>query len=151
MAKEIERKFLVSSSDYRKLATGALEMEQGYLSTLPKATVRVRICGDHAYITIKGLNNGAERSEWEYNIPVADARHMLRECSVSTIIKKTRYIVPSENGLVWEVDEFHAAHEGLVLAEIEIPTIDYPVNIPSFIGEEVTGDPRYYNSSLASV
>lgn len=151
MAKEIERKFLVNSPDYRQAAVKAIEMEQGYLSTLPKATVRVRISGERAFITVKGLNHGAERNEWEYEIPVSDARNMLEECSVSTIIKKTRYIVPAENGLKWEVDEFHGTHQGLVLAEIELPCADYSVNIPPYIGEEVTGDSRYYNSTLASV
>lgn len=151
MAKEIERKFLVNGSDYRREAVRSTDMEQGYLSTLPKATVRVRISGERAFITVKGLNNGAERNEWEYEIPAEDARQILQECSVSTIIKKTRYIVPAENGLSWEVDEFHGAHEGLVLAEIELPSADYPVALPRFIGEEVTGDPRYYNSTLASV
>lgn len=151
MAKEIERKFLVNGSAYRHAAVKTIEMEQGYLSTLPKATVRVRICVESAYITVKGLNHGSERSEWEYAVPVSDARNMLQECCVSTIIKKTRYIVPAASGMAWEIDEFHGAHEGLVLAEIELPSADSPVIIPPFIGEEVTGDPRYYNSTLASV
>lgn len=124
---------------------------QGYLSVDPEATVRVRIAGDKAYLTVKGRNSGASRSEWEYQIPVSEASEMLITCSRSRLIEKVRYIVPAENGLMWEIDEFRGALDGLVVAEIEIPSEDTDIVLPAFIGREVTGDPKYYNSSLAAV
>jgi len=151
MSKEIERKFLVSCSDYRNLAVGKKEMVQGYLSVDPDATVRVRIVDDKAFITIKSRNKGAVRNEWEYSVPAEEARQMLRTCCKSRLIEKTRYLVDANDGLQWEIDEFHGTLDGLVVAEIELPTEDYPVIVPDFIGEEVTGNPRYYNSTLASL
>ncbi len=147
MAKEIERKFLVMNSKYKELATDSCDMAQGYLSTDIDATVRVRISGDGALITVKSRNRGAVRDEWEYAIPVDDARQMLAICK-GNVIEKTRYYVP-EGELTWEIDEFHGVHSGLVVAEIELPDADYPVTFPSFVGKEVTGDPRYYNSTLS--
>ncbi len=150
MSKEIERKFLVRDSSYRNIAVAQKSIAQGYLSTDPDATVRVRISDDKAYLTVKSRNKGATRNEWEYPISPIDARQMLEACSKSRIIEKTRYIVPGSNGLKWEIDEFHGVLEGLVLAEIELPTEDAPFDIPEFIDREVTGDPKYYNSSLAT-
>lgn len=147
MAKEIERKFLVKNSTFRELSTTAICMKQGYLSRLPEATVRVRIAGDKAFLTVKGKNDGAVRDEWEYSIPVADAEGMLERCAQGSVISKTRYIVP-EGAYNWEVDEFHGSHEGLVVAEIELPHPDATFGRPDFIGEEVTGNPSYYNSNL---
>lgn len=124
---------------------------QGYLSTLKEATVRVRLVGsdgaEHGYLTVKGVNRGAVRGEWEYEIPVSDARQLL-ELSQSRIIDKMRYVVPYA-GMAWEVDEFGGDHAGLVLAEVEMPTVDTEVVLPPFVGDEVTGDARYYNSTLA--
>lgn len=146
MGLEIERKFLVKSTDYRKLASSAKVIKQGYLSTDPKATVRVRIADTSAFITVKGLTTGATRGEWEYAIPLDDAEKMLRLCT--SVLCKTRYLVP-EPPYVWEVDEFGGKLSGLVVAEIELPSEQATFTIPAFIGREVTGDPRYYNSSLS--
>lgn len=148
MAKEIERKFLVGDESYKALATENIEIRQGYLSTDPEATVRVRIAGDKAFLTVKGRNRGAVRNEWEYPVPASDAIAMLTCCGGRTV-EKTRWIVPAENGLKWEVDEFHGRHEGLVVAEIELPAEDTPFVRPAFVGREVTGEPQYYNSALS--
>ena len=151
MAKEIERKFLVCGTEYRTQAEARYEIMQGYLSADPDATVRVRIAGDNAFITVKSRNSGAVRNEWEYPVPAADAREMLRVCNRGRLIEKTRYIVSAGNGLRWEVDEFHGALDGLVVAEIELPSEDTVFGLPAFVGEEVTGDAHYYNSSLAAL
>lgn len=147
MAKEIERKFLVKDDTYKALATRSCVMAQGYLSTDIDATVRVRLSGDNAWLTVKSRNRGAVRDEWEYAIPESDARQMLRICK-GKVIEKTRYYVPAGD-LTWEVDEYHGVHDGLVVTEIELPSADHPVTLPPFIGEEVTGDSRYYNSTLS--
>lgn len=144
MAHEIERKFLVTATSYRELATKAVNLEQAYLSRFPAATVRLRIVGDDkAYLTIKAANHGVVREEWEYEIPVADARHMLDTLPVSARLSKTRYYVGP-----WEVDEFHGRLAGLTVAEIELDSADSPVPDCGFIGREVSDDHRYYNSSL---
>lgn len=148
MAKEIERKFLVGDESYKALATENIEIRQGYLSTDPEATVRVRVAGDKAFLTVKGRNRGAVRNEWEYPVPASDAITMLTCCGGRTV-EKTRWIVPAEKGLKWEVDEFHGRHEGLVVAEIELPAEDTPFVRPAFVGREVTGEPQYYNSALS--
>lgn len=149
MAKEIERKFLVKTTNYRDFANEKHSIKQGYLSTRKEATVRVRINNQSAFITIKGISNGATRDEWEYSIPESDAVEMLK-LSQGVIIEKTRYIVEYE-GYVWEVDEFHGVHEGLVIAEIELNDEKETFPIPPFIGEEVTGNVAYYNSTLARI
>lgn len=150
MAKEIERKFLVKDSAYRAIATTKYHIVQGYLNADPDATVRIRISDRQAFITVKSRNRGAERHEWEYPIPVGDAHQMLSLCRVSGVIDKTRYIVEASAGLRWEIDEFHGKLQGLVVAEIELPQADMAFELPDFVGREVTDDPRYYNSSLAS-
>ena len=151
MSKEIERKYLVCGSSYRHQAIQKKDMMQGYLSLDPDATVRIRIVGDKAFITIKSRNIGAVRNEWEYPVPVEEAKEMLRSCCKSRLIEKTRYIVEAPHNLKWEIDEFHGSLDGLVIAEIELPDEDFEVALPDFIGEDVTGNPRYYNSSLASL
>lgn len=149
MAIETERKFLVKDQSFMALACEAKEMVQGYLSTDADATVRVRIAGDCARLTVKSRNRGASRNEWEYGIPATEAREMMERCCGRRKLEKTRYIVPARpEGLCWEVDVFHGPLEGLIVAEIELPTEDTVFEKPSFIGEEVTGDPRYYNSAL---
>lgn len=145
MAKEIERKFLVKDTSYRRLAQRHTEIRQAYLSDNPDATVRLRIRGDKAYLTVKSRNNGIERGEWEYEIPVSDAVEMMGQCRCTDAIEKTRWEVGR-----WEVDEFHGTLEGLAIAEIELDNSEEAIVIPEFIGREVTGDPRYYNSVLAS-
>ena len=147
MAKEIERKFLVKNSSFMDISDSRRDIKQGYISRRPEGTVRVRICGDKAFLTVKGRNKGAVRDEWEYPVPVEDAMQMLARCTEGNVIEKTRYIVPF-GGLKWEIDVFHGAHEGLVVAEIERPAPDTPFTQPPFIGREVTGDQRYYNSNL---
>ena len=148
MALEIERKYLVVNDTFLKLAVSSTELVQGYLSNEPDRTVRVRVRDKYGFITVKGRNKGAVRCEWEYEIPVGDALHML-ELPGTQSLSKTRYIVPWE-GKTWEVDVFHGRHEGLILAEIELESPDEPFSLPPFIGEEVTDDPQYYNSVLAA-
>lgn len=147
MSFEIERKFLVSDDSYKALATDSRAIEQGYLNRDPERTVRVRVLGTLGFITVKGRNAGAVRHEWEYEIPVADAREMLALCT-GTVVKR-RWYVPGADGYTWEVDEFGGRHAGLVVAEIELPAADAPFERPAFVAAEVTGDPRYYNSQLA--
>lgn len=147
MGKEIERKFLVINAGFKHLASGKIEIAQGYLSTDPDRTVRVRLAGDHAFLTIKSRNIGMVRGEWEYEIPCADAHELLR-LAVYPPIEKTRWIVPFE-GWIWEVDEFHGAHAGLTVAEVELPTVDTLPTLPDFVGCEVTDNPAYYNSNLS--
>jgi CYTH domain-containing protein len=151
MAKEIERKFLVAQPAAMLAAsTGSKRITQGYLSVNPDATVRVRLINsERGFLTVKGRNHGAVRSEWEYEIPAADARQMLELCA-DTVIDKTRHLVPAADGLTWEVDEFHSPHAGLFLAEVELPAADHPVALPAWLGEEVTSNPAYYNSTLAT-
>ncbi|MBR5169033.1 MAG: CYTH domain-containing protein [Muribaculaceae bacterium] len=148
MATEIERKFLVVTDDYRRLACCRHEIRQGYLSRVPERTVRVRICDDTACITIKGRAVGAARPEFEYTIPLDDARQLMTLCEPPVIVK-TRHIVIHE-GNRWEVDEFHDELQGLVIAELEIPDVEHRFALPDFLGREVTDDRRYYNASLGT-
>lgn len=150
MAKEIERKYLVTSTDYRDMASRVRHITQAYLSTDPRSTVRVRIIDGRGKLTVKGITRGATRDEWEFDIPADDARDMIEACACSKIIDKDRYIVDYE-GHRWEVDEFHGEHDGLVVAEIELGDEAERFEKPGFIGREVTGDTRYYNSSLAGI
>jgi len=148
MAKEIERKFLVKG-DFKSLVTKETRITQGYLSSVPERTVRVRIKGDKGFITIKGIGSasGASRYEWEKEIPVTEVNELLKICEPG-VIDKTRFIVPEKSGLKFEVDEFYSDNEGLTVAEIELPSEDHPFEKPEWLGEEVTGDVRYYNSML---
>mgnify|MGYP002868262356 CR=1 FL=1 len=149
MELEIERKFLVKG-EFKHLATKAVHMAQGYLCSASGRTVRVRICDDKAYLTIKGpsKDGGLSRFEWETEIPAAEARALLELCEPGAI-DKTRWLVPAGDGIhTWEVDEFHADNEGLVVAEIELSSAEDDFGRPGWLGEEVTGDRRYYNSML---
>lgn len=146
MAYEIERKYLVRNRSYVNDSSSNARIRQSYLCTNPDSTVRLRIIDNaHAYITVKSRNNGATRHEWEYEIPVTEAEEMLGFCSHTPLIDKTRYKCGR-----WEIDEFHGSLEGLALAEIELESADEQVALPDFAGREVTGDKRYYNSSLIS-
>ncbi|MDE6741513.1 MAG: CYTH domain-containing protein [Muribaculaceae bacterium] len=147
MALEIEHKYLVKNNSYRESASTSYKILQGYLSKDPDRTVRVRIMGDKGFLTIKGKNSGASRLEFEYEISQEDARQMLALCE-QPILEKTRFIVPFESHL-WEVDEFGGHRRGLVTAEIELQSEDESYVKPSFVGEDVTGDPSYYNSNLS--
>ena len=146
MALEIERKFLLLSDEY-KAASTSKRIVQGYICSDKNRVVRVRIYGEKAYITIKNATIGFARNEFEYAIPVADAQVMLTEICEKPIIEKVRYRYDYK-GFCWEIDEFHGENEGLVMAEIELPTVDCVFEKPPFIGEEVTNDTRYYNASL---
>jgi adenylate cyclase len=149
MALEIEHKYLVVNDSYRSMAERKLEITQGYLSREPLCTVRVRIIGDRAFITIKGQNQGDTRQEFEYDIPIDEAKSLLMLCQPG-VIYKTRYLV-NHQGNLWEVDEFHGRLDGLVVAEIEIPHSGHTYAKPPFVGENVTDDSRYYNSNLSKL
>lgn len=144
---EIEHKYLVVGEGFRDFATRVYHIEQGYLSTRP--TVRVRIRDEEAFLTIKGASDpsGLMRDEWEYKIPVAEACELMKLCSGRTLVKD-RYLVPYA-GHTWEVDVFLGRHEGLTLAELEVEHADETYELPPWIGQEVTGDRRYYNATMA--
>jgi len=144
MGVEIERKFLVTGEAWR--SAEAVYYCQGYLSRAKERTVRVRIAGDSAFLTIKGAAQGISRVEFEYSIPIADARQLLTLCE-QPLIEKTRRKIPFA-GFVWEVDEFLGDNLGLVVAEIELPREDAEFVRPDWVGEEVTYDPRYFNANL---
>jgi len=146
---EIERKFLVKNQEYQKAAHTQKKIVQGFLSRHPERTVRVRIQGDQGLLTIKGRSSedGTSRMEWEYEIPLVEAKQLLAICE-SGIIEKVRYEVMVEESR-FEVDAFLGDNQGLVLAEIELPSNDAYVPKPSWLGKEVTGDIRYYNSQLS--
>jgi adenylate cyclase len=147
MATETERKFLVKG-EFKHLAVKNISITQAYLSKDPDKTIRVRIADDKAYITIKGrfINETISRNEWEYHLPVHEAAEILNLCLPCRIIK-TRYLIPAGSH-TFEVDIFHGKNEGLVIAEIELSSADEQFEIPDWLGEEVTGDPQYYNSNL---
>ena len=150
MNQEIERKYLVNGESYKQMAVAHHHICQGYISREKTGTVRVRITDDKAYLTIKGKPAVGHfaRYEWEKEIDVAEAQELMKLCQGS-IIDKTRWIVlAKEDGLKWEVDEFHGKHEGLVLAEIELESEEQVVELPMFVGKEVTDDPRYYNANM---
>ena len=146
MAQEIESKFLLTGEGWRVLAKG-VEYRQGYLCASKERAVRVRIAGERGYLTIKGQTVGAARSEFEYEIPLTEAREMLDQLCPQPQIEKKRYTIPFA-GHVWEIDEFFGLNQGLVIAEIELEREDQVFERPEWIGAEVTGDPRYYNAAL---
>jgi adenylate cyclase len=146
MHQEIERKFLVKNSGYRHFIK-PLYIHQGFLSTEKERVVRVRIHGKKAYLTVKGITKGISRAEFEYKIPVADAKNMLENLCIKPTIIKYRYKINVE-GFTWEVDEFLGENEGLVIAEIELRSDDQQFPRPDWLGEEVTSDTRYYNANL---
>ena len=146
---EIERKFLVRGTAYQAEATHKMDICQAYLCREPAKTIRVRIAGEKAYLTIKSSagQEGIARFEWEREIDLADAKQLLRLC-LPGMIMKTRWIIPAGNGLKWEVDEFHGPKQGLVMAEIELEDEAQTFDRPEWLGEEVTGRPEYYNSNM---
>lgn len=148
MATEIEHKYLVTSNEYIQQATSSTYFRQGYLSTDKNCVVRIRIAGNKAFMTVKGANHGATRNEYEIEIELHMAQSMLDNLCQSPIIEKTRYILPYK-GHTWEIDLFHGENEGLTIAEIELSSETEKYEKPTFIGEEVTGIPLYYNSNLA--
>ncbi len=147
MGVEIERKFLVRDDTWRAGAVGHT-IRQGYLSCDPSAVVRVRICRDKGYLTVKGLAAGLARPEFEYDIPLPEAEQLLTMCG-ARLIEKTRYEVVLA-GLRWEVDVFSGENAGLVVAECELESVDQEISHPAWLGDEVSDDPRYANSNLAT-
>lgn len=147
MGQEIERKFLVIG-DFKSFTTGEYRIKQGYISSARGRTVRVRIKGDKGYLTIKGEagESGVSRYEWEKEIPLDEAEELLALCEPG-LIDKTRYLVPAGE-FTFEVDEFYGDNEGLIIAEIELRSESDKFPVPDWLGEEVTGDRRYYNSVL---
>jgi adenylate cyclase len=148
MGKEIERKFLVTSQEFKGLAEGVY-IHQGFLNTDKERVVRVRIYGDRAFLTVKGITKGATRAEFEYEIPPLDAEAMLSDLCEKPTIEKHRYSIDL-GPHTWEVDEFHGENEGLVIAEIELTKEEEEFEKPSWIGPEVTSDPRYFNANLVN-
>lgn len=148
MSLEVERKFLVKGDAWRALGEPVL-IRQGYLCAEPVRVVRVRTSGERAWLTVKGMNIGATRLEFEYPIPLKDASDMLDGFCDRPILEKRRTRIPLGD-VTWEVDEFLGENAGLIVAEVELNTADQPVALPEWIGAEVTDDARYFNSNLIS-
>jgi adenylate cyclase len=148
MAQEIERKFRVANDDWRAMASSSSSLKQGYLSSSAEATVRVRLEDNLGTLTIKSKTKGITRNEFEYAIPAQEAKELLIICS-GPLIEKTRYRIPQENR-TWEIDVFEGDNDGLIIAEIELTSEDDYFVKPQWLGEEVSGDSRYYNSNLAT-
>jgi len=146
MGIEIEKKFLLTGTEWKQLATGTA-YRQGYLNSVKERTVRVRTINDQGFLTIKGVSVGATRLEYEYEIPLEDANALLDELCEKPLIEKNRYKI-NFSGFTWEVDEFFGENDGLVVAEIELESEDQAFDKPEWVGEEVTGDSRYFNSNL---
>ena len=148
MSQEIERKFLVKDSSYKDMAVSSSRIIQGYICSERGRTERVRIRDNKGFLTIKGASadNGLSRYEWEHEIPVDEARELMKLCQPG-MIDKTRYLVKFGKH-IFEVDEFYGENEGLVVAEVELATVDEKHEVPPFLGEEVTGQVKYYNSFL---
>ncbi|MBW1977198.1 MAG: CYTH domain-containing protein [Deltaproteobacteria bacterium] len=144
--KEVEKKFLVKDGSWRREARGSL-YRQGYLCALKERVVRVRTFDGRGFLTIKGVTRGITRVEYEYEIPVREANEMLEHLCKKPVVEKKRYRIEYE-GHVWEVDEFLSENQGLVLAEVELEREDEEIKFPPWVGEEVSGDPRYYNINL---
>jgi CYTH domain-containing protein len=147
MAEEIERKFLVAGDEWRRLAVSSQMLRQGYLSTVKERTVRVRLVDGAGFLTVKGITLGATRAEFEYPVPGDDAAAMLDDLCERPLVEKTRHLVEHE-GLTWEIDEFAGVNEGLIVAEVELDADDQDVPLPTWVGAEVTDDPRYFNANL---
>jgi len=146
--REIERKYLVTTTSWRQAAEKR-DVRQGYLTLDKERTVRVRLAAGKGTITIKGMSQGIARPEFEYGIPSEDARALLEQLCLRPLIEKTRYRVPYGD-LLWEVDVFRGENEGLIVAEVELASEDQRIELPDWVGEEVTGDPRYFNARLVA-
>ncbi|WP_306150571.1 MULTISPECIES: CYTH domain-containing protein [unclassified Roseibium] len=147
MAKEIERKFLIVSDDWRALVTRKVEIEDGILAVHEGRKIRVRLCDQKAALTVKGPRTGVVRDEFEYEIPLQDGRDLISKHRVGEILRKTRYFVPADDGL-WSIDEYHGALTGLFFAEIELATEDTKIIKPTWVGREITGRKDYSQMSL---
>ena len=149
MAKEIERKYLVTSTEWKSLSEKKL-YRQGYLAINNGGVVRVRTVSDKGYLTIKSQRNNLTRDEFEYEIPFEDAEYMLENLCIKPLVEKYRTKI-NYNGMVWEVDDFIGENEGLVIAEIELEYENQQIDLPNWLGVEVTNDPKYYNSNLVNM
>ncbi len=148
MAIEIEHKFLLANDDWRKHVSRSVKYRQGYLSSQPTSSIRVRISDDHAWLNIKTATIGTHRHEYEYEIPMADAGEILNNLCRKPLIEKTRHFV-TDDAHLWEIDEFEGDNQGLIVAEIELDETGQSFSKPTWLGLEVTGDLRYYNNNLA--
>jgi adenylate cyclase len=148
MALEIEHKFLLANDDWRKNVSHSVVYRQGYLSSQPTSSIRVRVSNNQAWLNIKSAVIGTQRHEYEYEIPLSDAQEILNNLCVKPLIEKTRYFVMHENHQ-WEIDEFEGENAGLIVAEIELDATDETFAKPEWLGAEVTQDLRYYNNNLA--
>ncbi len=148
MGNEIERKFLLKGEAWRALGH-PVHYRQGYLNRSKERTVRVRRAGEKGYLTIKGISKGMTRMEYEYVIPKEDADALLHDLAEKPLIEKDRYRIEYK-GLTWEIDEFFGENQGLILAEVELESEDQKIQLPDWIGKEVTQDPKYYNSNLVN-
>ncbi|MEA2059074.1 MAG: CYTH domain-containing protein [Thermodesulfobacteriota bacterium] len=148
MAIETEKKFLLKNDLWRQNAFKAVCLIQGYLKNDKTGVVRIRTAGTKGYITVKGITCKASRLEFEYEIPLKDAQDMLKRLCAPPLVKKKRHFIDDKKGVLWTVDEFSGENQGLILAEIELETIDQPFEKPEWLGREVTEDPRYFNSNL---
>ncbi len=148
MAIEIEHKFLLANDDWRKHVSHSVKYRQGYLSSQATSSIRVRISDEHAWLNIKTATIGTHRHEYEYEIPISDANEILDNLCGKPLIEKTRHFVTNDGNL-WEIDEFEGESQGLIVAEIELDETGQSFSKPSWLGMEVTGDLRYYNNNLA--
>jgi CYTH domain-containing protein len=147
MGTEIERKFLVHGDDWRNGSTGVL-CRQGYLLSNIECTIRVRVIGEQGYLTVKGKTSGITRPEYEYAIPAADAEAILDTMCARLLVEKLRYTIPHA-GATWEIDEFLNENKGLIVAEVELESAEQSIEMPPWIGQEISYDPRYLNVNLA--
>jgi adenylate cyclase len=147
MAREVERKYLVKGDLWRERAGPGVPIRQGYLCIEPDRSVRLRIAGDKAFLTIKGKSQGPARDEFEYPVPLEDAEQMLSRLAVKPLIEKTRHVI-QDGKYKWEIDEFGGENQGLVVAEVETVDDNKDIPKPDWLGDEVTDDPRYFNVSL---
>jgi len=148
MAIEVEHKFLLANNDWREQVIRSVQFKQGYLSAKPTSSIRIRTSDEQAWLNIKSASIGTHRHEYEYEIPIADAKEILANLCTKPLIEKTRHYIVV-NGNTWEIDEFCGANQGLIVAEIELSAIGQPFTKPPWIGSEVTHDLRYYNNNLA--
>ena len=150
MGSEIERKFLLRNDEWREEVRDSVRLVQGYLARGPQSAVRIRVKGDKAELNVKHTLDGIERLEFEYQIPLQDAQEMLEKVALRPLIDKTRHHV-EHGGHLWEIDEFYGDNAGLIVAEIELESTDESFDMPQWLGDEVSHDPRYYNSNLSEL
>jgi adenylate cyclase len=149
MAIEIEHKFLLANDDWRRSVQKSIKYRQGYLSSQPSSSIRIRIADNQAWLNIKSATIGTERLEFEYEIPLSDADEIINALCCKPLIEKTRHFVPNDHNM-WEIDEFEGDNKGLIVAEIELPEAGKTFLRPPWLGAEVTHDLRYYNNNLGA-